>query len=135
MTAQSLIGQPPLLVGRHPGQLQDVTAQLQLDAAPLRPGKPGLNRRHHGSQQLRLAKSDNQRAKRPRVHCPRPRRRLTRPWHLNRVDFKIKELPAKLQGGLSNVLGSSIGPGRDANAKYRWLTFHGPPGNSAAHNP
>ena len=126
MAAQPLIGQPPLLVGGHPGQLQNGTAQLQLDAAPLRPGKPGLNRRYHGSQQLRLAKSDHQRAKRPQVHRPRPRRRLTRPWHLNRVDVKIKELPAKLQGGLSNILGASIGPDRDTNAEYHWLIFHPP---------
>lgn len=79
------------------------------------------------SQQLRLGNGHHQRAQRRQLDRPGTRRRLTRRYQLDRVDVKIKEFAAELQGGLGDVLSVGTGPDGDADAKHRRLLFHANP--------
>jgi len=110
VAAEPLVGEPPLLIGRQPGQLQDVTVQLQLDAALRRAGQPRSDRGHDRAEHLRLGEGDGQRAERRQLHRPGSRWRLAARGQLDGVDVQVEELTAKPQGGLGDLLGVVVGP-------------------------
>ena len=133
VAAQPLVGQPPLLLGRHPGQFQHVAVQLQLDGALRRAGQPGAHRRHHRAEQLRLGGGDDQRAQRRQLHPPGTRRGLASAGQLDRLHLEVQQLTAKLQGGLGDLLGVVVGPGADLDAERRRSLFHARPLGRPAH--
>ena len=49
---------------------------------------------------------------------------LAGPRHPGHIDVQVKQLAAKLQGGLSDLLNVTIGPDRDLNAEHRRVLIH-----------